>query len=278
MQKLRNRILDRMIAAHLTNKEIDFLLYVSRFQDNNGHVSGIYYKELCAEMGMSFQSFYDVMESLEEKHFIKKEKCHSSDYDITILDNVYTGENYHHDGYINTNHSIFFSKDYLGMKAGAKLLAIKLMALTHAGKGEFRIGVKLFYKKYAGLFEVTKRVLGIYLMQVKRFFHVYIKNGTYHICPSKCIYRNPGSMSERQRYAEHNTETICRRHKIQDAAEKDKRDVCDLFRQYNNAVSLEKLTDAMDRAVLCSLEKLAERRLMPRLVHKLLRVELQIND
>ena len=47
MQKLRNSNIAKMIAAKITNKEIDFLIYISRFQDDNGKVYGIHYKELC---------------------------------------------------------------------------------------------------------------------------------------------------------------------------------------------------------------------------------------
>lgn len=36
MQKLRNSNIAKMIAAKITNKEIDFLIYISRFQDDNG--------------------------------------------------------------------------------------------------------------------------------------------------------------------------------------------------------------------------------------------------
>ena len=59
-----------MIEKKLTSKEIDFLLYISRFQDNNGRVDGVYYKEICQRMHMSNQGFYDVKRSLTEKGLI----------------------------------------------------------------------------------------------------------------------------------------------------------------------------------------------------------------
>ena len=46
MQKLKNSIIAKMIEARLTNKEIDFLIYVSRFQNDNGVVSGAYYRSV----------------------------------------------------------------------------------------------------------------------------------------------------------------------------------------------------------------------------------------
>lgn len=64
MQKIKNCILDRMIAEKLQSKEVDFLLYVSRFQDEEGKVCGIYYKDVCAQMRMSHQEFYNVKPEL----------------------------------------------------------------------------------------------------------------------------------------------------------------------------------------------------------------------
>ena len=60
VQKIKNSIITDMIAAHLTSNEIDFLLYISRFQNELGQVIGVHYKDVCEKMGMSYQGFYDV--------------------------------------------------------------------------------------------------------------------------------------------------------------------------------------------------------------------------
>ena len=55
MQKIKNSIVDRMIAQKCTANEIDFLLYVSAYQDITGRVTGVHYKDVCDATHMSIQ-------------------------------------------------------------------------------------------------------------------------------------------------------------------------------------------------------------------------------
>lgn len=133
MQKIKNSIVDRMIAQKCTANEIDFLLYVSAYQDITGRVTGVHYKDVCDATHMSIQGFYDVKASLEEKGFIVCEKCDYSDCDITIVGNSYDGEKYNREGYINTGYNIFSQNEFYQLKAGAKLLALKLLIISFSG-------------------------------------------------------------------------------------------------------------------------------------------------
>lgn len=276
MQKLKNRIIAKMIEARLTNKEIDFLIYVSRFQNDNGVVSGVHYKEVCENMHMSVQGFYDVKNTLIRKGFIRSEKNSPIDHDITILDNAFLTENDMKAGYVNTNHNIFFHEKYARLKAGAKLLAMELMKLSYAGTGECRIGTEKFYKKYTQLFGVSKRVMRIYLMQLKTFFSIGIREGIYYIRPKNIVYHQPWQASENDNYAAHNVDVICRRNRIQEAGKKEKKDVCTLMKQYRNLAQEvgQDIVEMLMRAVEGSLALAGVRILKPKLVHKLLREEL----
>lgn len=285
MQKLKNSILAKMIAAHLTSKEIDFLIYVSRFQDDNGCVSGVHYKEVCENMHMSYQGFYDVKNSLIEKGFIKCEKSNRIDHDITILNNAFLSEDDIRSGYINTNHNIFFNEEFFALKAGAKLLAMEIMKLSYAGTGECRIGTTKFYEKYTKLFGVSKRVMRVYLMALKPFFSIGIKDGIYYMRPKRNVYREMRQASENQNFAEHNVEVICRRNKIKEMTVKEKKDVCTLIGQYRR-IALEAhkdIIEALSRAIERSLEvlnineaRIIKRVLKPKLIHKLLQEELAV--
>ena len=44
MYKLKNSYIDQMIKNRTTSKEIDFLLYISMFQDEHGKVNSVYYR------------------------------------------------------------------------------------------------------------------------------------------------------------------------------------------------------------------------------------------
>lgn len=262
MQKIRNRILDRMVAEKLTDKEICFLLYISRFQDNSGRVSGVHYKDVCKALRMSYQGFYDVKARLEEKGFISCEKKNRIDHDIVILDNEYTGEEYNKAGYMNTNHNIFFCGEFYKLRAGAKLLALQMMKNTYSGKGYFMIGVGRFYDKkdgYQRRFQVSIRVMRSYLMEIKSLFSIGIKNGRYYIEPKEIIRKRKDQKTEAARLREYYTEVVMRRNRIrgQDA---DKKEICGLFYQYSQAAAQKKkdLLELIDGAVKKSLEILNE--------------------
>lgn len=232
MQKLKNSILARMIEEKLTGSEIDLLLYVSFYQDEDGRTSGVHYKKVCETVGMSFQTFYDAKRALEEKGIISCEKTDRTDHDITIQGN--RNADCLREGYLNTNHSIFFSKEFQKLKAGSKLLALELMKLTYAGKGHTEKAVEAFYRKYTGLFRVSRRVMRSYLTGLKGFFFISIKNRKYYITPKKSLYKRPGTKGEAERFREHGVEAIVRRNRLQDTV-RDSREIETLFRQYGRA-------------------------------------------
>lgn len=55
-------VLDHLI--HLYGKrqfskyEMQFIVYISQYQDNSGRVQGIYYKDICKALKISFQKLY----------------------------------------------------------------------------------------------------------------------------------------------------------------------------------------------------------------------------
>lgn len=281
MQKLKNSILDHMIDAKLTSKEIDFLIFISRFQDDTGRVCGVHYRELCEEMHMSYQTFYNVKESLEEKNFIRSIKTDRIDHDIIILNN--RNEDCIENGYINTNHHMLFCEEFYRMKAGAKLLAMQLMKITYAGKGYFAIGVRKFYDGYPARFGVSRRVMRSWLMSLKLFFSIGIKDAKYFIEPKKIIYRKADEMKESDRLRMHNADVILRRNRIKEADKKEKESLRDLFRQYEPAAKEigKSIVDFACRAVKKSLELLNEghkktqKIINIKLIHKLLREDLE---
>ena len=82
MQKLSVEVLEKMLGADLSNHEIDMMLYIARFQDEFGHIRGVYYRDICENVGLSYQGFYDCLHSLERKGIIACEKRSYFDWDI----------------------------------------------------------------------------------------------------------------------------------------------------------------------------------------------------
>lgn len=144
MQKIKSSVLARMIEAGVTSREFDFLIYISRFQDESGKVEGVHYRDVCTEMGISHQGFYDIKRSLEEKKLIFSGKSSRIDHDITIIGNSFEDTDGCWDSYINTNHNIFQCREFYDLKAGTKLLAMEMMKISFAGQGKAVIGKDKF--------------------------------------------------------------------------------------------------------------------------------------
>lgn len=58
MQKLSVTVLEHMIKSKISSKEVDFILYVGKYQNEYGTAEGIYYKDICDAAGLSCQGFY----------------------------------------------------------------------------------------------------------------------------------------------------------------------------------------------------------------------------
>lgn len=52
MEKISVEVLEKMMKKRLTKREVDFVLYVGRFQNEYGMAHGIYYRDLCKEVGL----------------------------------------------------------------------------------------------------------------------------------------------------------------------------------------------------------------------------------
>lgn len=278
MQRLRNSIIKKMFEKKLTGTQVSFLLYISRFQDVNGVSSGIYYKDTCKELGISYQQFYNLLKSLEEKGFIKWEKASRYDYDVRIIDNDWEGQA--HKGYVNTNKKLFFNRFFLKMKGSEKLLAMEFQKFIEINACSFHMGVKNLYDKYGKLLGVTKRVIRGYLHTLKRFFSIGIKNGQYYISLRKEYQgrRDGERETEEGTLNENKVKTFCRRRRIKSQTEEVFFDVGRLSVQYRSEADgcgveiFPILEECIEESIRGS-----ERILNPKSVHALLRQKLNMN-
>jgi len=72
--KLHKSLLERILKSDLKNKELNVLLYLLQVQDDLGTVLNVHWKEICENVGMVAQSFYNSINSLESKGFITVSK------------------------------------------------------------------------------------------------------------------------------------------------------------------------------------------------------------
>ena len=118
MRKLKSVIIDKLIETKATGAEIDFLLWLSHHQNEEGKVRGVYYKDVATGLHISYQTFYNVKKSLAEKRIIEvsKDSRFYDDWEIQILDNDFSGEELQPgrttDSYLNTGLDIFYRREF----------------------------------------------------------------------------------------------------------------------------------------------------------------------
>lgn len=286
MQKLKNRIIDRMMEEHLTGAEIDLLLHMSQMQDDRGRIYGVYYRDVCEAIKISYETFYTSMEVLEQKHFIKRTKEAYGDSEITILDNVFTYQGALGEGYVDTGRQLFYSSAFYRLKAGEKLLALQFF--KNAGAGKYHIGINKFYAEYMERLQLRRRTIQQYLKRLKKFFLITLSDGIL-LVRNRDTYEERGSAlrTDKTRFASQIVRVALRRNRISDPEgklkqedyfqwTKEQRDAMGLIETFWPRFQLQ--TPAVFlRAVRKSIEKLNEgisneyrwrRLLKPKLINK----------
>lgn len=283
MQKLSVTVLERMIKSGVSGKEVDFILYVGKYQNEYGTAEGIYYKDVCEALSLSFQGFYNCKKSLEEKGIISCTKKSYFDYDITILDNSFAGKENYGRGYISLHINLLETEEFRALKAGAKLMALWLLRewliyKSKSGKMSYQILKDTFLKKFTELFGVAARTVRAYLGMLKPFLNVYLEEGKkYYITFLGAMAKPvPGRDSENGELREHIVETACRRNRIK-GCEAEKKEVCAVLSQHHRElkqadISLSKIVSESLAVINDGVKNKSrwKRYLKPSLVHKLL--------
>lgn len=284
MQKLKNAVIQKCIEKKISSKELDFLLYISRFQDEEGNICGVYYKDVCASIGISIQSFYNIKDSLLKKGIISCIKRDQSDIDIKIEDNAFVSDQSYSEGYINTGKRFLYSETFKSMKGMEKLLVLELMRLTYCNKGKFVILTENFYKKYMEIFRVSRKTIRGYIQKIKSFFQIKKYEFKLFFLPKSMIKEND-SITDNEMYSKNITTMICRRNRIKETDRKAANDISGLMIQYKERASARgrNIKDLLSKAIQKSIEAInyyklpgekIVRELNPPLVHKLLKEEM----
>lgn len=278
-QKLKSRTFEKIIQADLTSSELNFIVYLSHFQDDTGMIKGVYYKDVCEAIKISYQTFYDVLRDLSDKGIISYKKKNYDDWDITILDNDFSYANAVKEGYISMGYDIFSDPEFFSMKAPEKLLAIHIMRASAGGERRYCIGVENFYEKFRSVLGVTKRVLQGYMRSLRKFFSIGIKDRKIWVTVRKRSKKNV-SMKDKEAFSWHNSKVLFRRNRIKILEDKKAFDgIVELISQYAEQYK-DKSAEYVMNAAKQSLqlrnagiksEYKWNRKIIPRYVHYLLK-------
>ena len=247
MQKLSKTIIEKMAKANLTNAEIDFMLYLSRIQDKHGHIAGIYYRDICADLGISYQKFYDLKKSLVSKNIICIQQTpYYADYDIILLGNDFSddfGAYKNKEQYINTNDALFYTDAFLSMRGKSKMLVLLLYLYVFRANSKFKYNSSWsnFLERYADMLCITKRMLRSYITEIQRdgVLKIWFVKGRIYI--SRVKQDAAKKQTDIFSLAKHTGKILCRRMKL-DYTKQDLKDTVHLFAvQYAKQVSAKSL-------------------------------------
>lgn len=214
--KLANSIVERMMKDNLTPTEIDLLLYLALRQDVFGKVDGIYFKDVCLELGIVKQTFYNALYGLSLKEYIRIVDLKADYWNVVILNNVFRTEQDDRKGYVNINKDFLFSWEFKRLKANEKKLCLKLLSIY---KPEH--GLQVYPETIAAWLGIKSKSMAViysYCDSIMRFFPntridgkkgnlVLFYKHTYH----DTTYRN---MTEREHFFTHKITHICRVYRI----------------------------------------------------------------
>lgn len=283
--KLKLSYVDRMNRAGLTSKEIDFIIWIALKQDSSGHVRGIHFKDVCSELSISIQKYYDICKSLQDKGLISWTKKSFWDRDIYLIGNSFElGHADYKAGFVKMTYHFLRSDDFRKMKAGAKLLALDCFRIANTNHVSYQINVANFFKKYKSMFGVTDKVLRVYLTQIRRFFSIGIKDGKYYITPLAETRKEILFETEKERCYKQILKAACHRCRITVITYDVFNGLIELFDQYKNHDG-NLLADKMLGAIQDSIRLMNSgkkckrdwiRQINLKLVHRMLRFKLQL--
>ena len=182
MRKIRAGIVKKLEGAKLTNSELSIFLYLCQYQTDIGTVSGIYYKDICAALDLSYQTFYSGLYKLRDCGLITLWKADHIDWDIQIVGNDCSNiEEVKKEGYLSVADGLFASKKFQKLKVNEKIMAMRLLIYCRSGQRTYKEAKENFRKKMTQLLECKLRALKEYLTALKALFYIGIKDGMYLI-------------------------------------------------------------------------------------------------
>lgn len=242
VQKIAIEVLEHAIRAGLSSSEVDMLLYIARYQNEAGIARGIYYKDVCENIQISYQAFYDCKKSLVEKGIIYAEKNNYFDWDITILNNSFLGKENFGRGYVSVASKMVRSATFRKLRANAKLMALYLqrewqISRKQTGKTAYQMLKETFLLKFRGLFGVADRMLRSYLTELQPFLSVYLQEGRKFFLTFKENEVKNREINGNDESREQQIKVACRRNKVKDISSKLQKDLMRLMSQYNPKIT-----------------------------------------
>lgn len=170
------------ILERCTKKEIDFIIYIGQFQDEQGIIKGIDYKDVTTKIGISKSTFYKLLYGLEEKEII--EVCILNiDYgywEVKIIDNIFACSEDYKKGYIKLNYKIFYSDDFKRLTKSEKIIVIHLIKIYDYRKNKIKITLRKIMEWTGKSMRSVRKFIGV----LSKIFNIIVDGS---LCLIDCI-------------------------------------------------------------------------------------------
>ena len=281
MRKIRAGIVKKLEGAKLTNPELSIFLYLCQYQTDIGTVSGVYYKDICAALDLSYQTFYSGVYKLRDCGLITLWKADHIDWDIQIVCNDCSNiEEVKKEGYLSVADGLFASKKFQKLKVNEKIMAMRLLIYCRSGQRTYKEAKQNFRKKMTQLLGCKLRALKEYLTALKALFYIGIKDGMYLITIRREIVdRDWRAAKDTELEYGQQVHAACNRNKIKED-EQAKKDTAELAKQYRKDIKAMQEAGKLPSDLFGYLIGKAAKeggmtgKLNPKYIHKILRLEI----
>lgn len=240
--KISSTIINRIINdTSISSKEIDVLLWISLRQNQFGLVSNVKYYDICNDINISNQEFYNSIYNLVAYKYITViSRSRKYGWDIKILNNIFLDENDDKQRYLTINRKFLYEESFLRLRSNEKKLILKILIEKNPSK-KFFLNFETI-KKWISI--DNSQLIKSYIRSLKKFFNLHIsknnktKSVTIIINETPLINLDFSDKSQIKYHYLYKVYSICRNMKIKNRSEKNLLDVVILIQQYAKYIPL----------------------------------------
>lgn len=196
-----------------TGSEIDFLIYLSSIQDEFGKVYRVFYKDVAFSLGISYPTFYSIIDRLVVRNYIQAEQGSDGYWNFTILDNIFLNDSFK-TPYLNTNRAFLHSKQFISLPGKSKKIVLKLF-MSYLKPNMERYGLKIRLEKLGKLIGVLDQSnLKRYLNAILPYFPFKLGHDVVRFEKGIIVFNEKFVESERAYSIATNLKSFCHKNKI----------------------------------------------------------------
>ena len=147
----------------ISSTAISLLIYAARFQDDEGNIQGLYYKEAAAAICCHPDYFYYALKSLEHHGLIEIDWVNSPNgyWNIRILDNVFQNKTDYKKGYVNINLEVLQAKSFHLLACTDKVVMLHILKNMHAFVKEYMSYTSVDYNTMPISYQAIEKWAGV---------------------------------------------------------------------------------------------------------------------